>query len=87
MEGRVQVNGAERDLKNFRKRSAYITQKDHLLSNLTVDEYMLAAAHLKLGNGVSNKKKESIVSNLHTVFLDLSDFRNYSQNEHLIACR
>jgi hypothetical protein len=49
---------------------------------------MLAAAHLKLGNGVSNKKKESIVSNLHTLFLDLSAFeRNYSQNEHSIACR
>jgi ABC-type multidrug transport system ATPase subunit len=64
VEGRVQVNGADRDLKNFRKRSAYITQKDHLLSNLTVDEYMLAAAHLKLGNDVSNKKKKSIVSYL-----------------------
>ncbi|XP_046639058.1 ATP-binding cassette sub-family G member 1-like [Daphnia pulicaria] len=66
VEGRVQVNGAERDLKIFRKRSAYITQKDHLLSNLTVDEYMLAAAHLKLGNGVSNKKKESIIENVMT---------------------
>lgn len=37
-------------------------QKDHLLSNLTVDEYMTAAAHLKLGNGVSNQEKQCAVS-------------------------
>ena len=68
MEGLVQVNGTERNLKTFRKRSAYITQKDHLLSNLTVNEYMMAAAHLKLGNDVPNKEKKIIVS------LDLSAY-------------
>ncbi len=55
------MNGAERNFKTFRKKSAYITQKDHLLRNLTVDEYMISAAHLKLGNAVSNKEKISTV--------------------------
>ncbi|KZR99629.1 ABC protein, subfamily ABCG, partial [Daphnia magna] len=57
-QGRVDVNGAERKFKTFRKQSAYITQQDHLLSNLSVDEYMMSAAHLKLGNGVSEKEKK-----------------------------
>lgn len=61
IEGKVHVNGAERDFKTFRKKSAYITQKDHLLKNLTVDEYMISAAHLKLGNDVSNNDKISTV--------------------------
>ncbi|XP_045029361.1 ATP-binding cassette sub-family G member 1 isoform X2 [Daphnia magna] len=61
IEGRIDVNGVERERKTFRKRSAYIMQKDHLLSNLTVDEYMTAAAHLKLGNGVSNQEKQCAI--------------------------
>ncbi|XP_046632753.1 ATP-binding cassette sub-family G member 1-like [Daphnia pulicaria] len=60
-QGKVYVNGAERNFKTFRKKSAYITQKDHLLRNLTVDEYMISAAHLKLGNAVSNKEKISTI--------------------------
>ncbi|XP_045029362.1 ATP-binding cassette sub-family G member 1 isoform X1 [Daphnia magna] len=58
IEGRVNVNGAERKFKTFRKQSAYITQQDHLMSNLSVDEYMMSAAHLKLGNDVSEKEKK-----------------------------
>ncbi|XP_057375116.1 ATP-binding cassette sub-family G member 1-like [Daphnia carinata] len=57
MQGRVDVNGAERKFKTFRKQSAYITQQDHLLSNLSVEEYMISAAHLKLGNDVCEKEK------------------------------
>lgn len=52
-------------------------QKDHLLSNLTVDEYMTAAAHLKLGNGVSNQEKQCAVS------FDLPVFR---ENYLFITC-
>jgi ABC-type multidrug transport system ATPase subunit len=59
--GRVEVNGTERDFKTFRKQAAYITQQDYLLSDLTVDEYMTVAAHLKLGNNVSVKEKKSTV--------------------------
>jgi ATP-binding cassette subfamily G (WHITE) protein 1 len=60
--GRVEVNGTERESKTFRKHSAYITQKDYLLSDLTVDEYMTVAAHLKLDNKVSDREKQSVVS-------------------------
>ncbi|XP_046632756.1 ATP-binding cassette sub-family G member 1-like [Daphnia pulicaria] len=52
VEGQVYVNGVDRELKSFRKHSVYISQQDHLLTNLTVDEYMVSAAHLKLGNRV-----------------------------------
>ncbi len=61
-EGRVDINGAERNFKTFRKQSAYVTQQDHLLRNLTVDEYLTAAAHLKLGNTASEKDKKLTVS-------------------------
>ena len=50
------VNGYERDHKTFRKRSAYITQKDHLLQHLTVGEYIDVAAYLKLGNRIPSRE-------------------------------
>lgn len=56
MKGRIKVNGAKRQLGKFRKQSAYITQKDHLPTNLTVEEYMLSAAQLKLPSHVEDKK-------------------------------
>ncbi|EFX86599.1 ABC protein, subfamily ABCG [Daphnia pulex] len=62
--GRVEVNGTERDFKKFRKQAAYITQQDYLLSDLTVDEYMTVAAHLKLGNNVSVKEKKSTIEQI-----------------------
>ncbi|XP_046451679.1 ATP-binding cassette subfamily G member 4-like isoform X2 [Daphnia pulex] len=62
--GRVEVNGTERDFKTFRKQAAYITQQDYLLSDLTVDEYMTVAAHLKLGNKVSVKEKKSTIEQI-----------------------
>lgn len=68
MEGRVEINGSERNLKTFRKQSAFITQEDHLLQDLTVEEYVVAAAHLKLGNGVSESEKKSTVSLLVFLF-------------------
>lgn len=57
IEGCVEVNGEKQDVRTFRKQSAYITQKDHLLQDLTLEEYMMAAVHLKLGNKVPNKEK------------------------------
>ncbi|KAI9552420.1 ABC protein [Daphnia sinensis] len=79
IEGQVCVNGAQREFKTFRKESAYVTQKDHLLTNLTVDEYFIAAAHLKLGNNVSNKEKISTVKNiLKTLGLTSSQYKRVS---------
>lgn len=67
VDGRVNLNGVERNLKMFRKQSAYIEQYDHLLQNLTVGEYMNAAAHLKLGNGLSQVEKKSNVNLIFTL--------------------
>jgi ABC-type multidrug transport system ATPase subunit len=61
VDGHVKVNGETRELKTFRKQSVYITQQDHLLQDLTVYEYMMSAAHLKLGNKFSDKEKKSEV--------------------------
>jgi ATP-binding cassette subfamily G (WHITE) protein 1 len=69
VEGRVEINGSERNFKTFRKQSAYITQQDHLLQDLSVEEYMTAAAHLKLGNGVTDTEKKSTVKYLFFLVL------------------
>ena len=61
VKGRVNVNDNERELKSFRKRAAYITQKDHLLTHLSVEEYLTVAAHLKLGNKVPWEEKNLTV--------------------------
>lgn len=61
VEGKVEIDGVERNLKHFRKQSAYITQQDHLLKHLTVYEYLEGAAHLKIGNRVPNKEKKLTV--------------------------
>jgi ABC-type multidrug transport system ATPase subunit len=77
IEGRVDVNGAERKFKTFRKQSAYITQQDHLLQNLTVDEYMTSAAHLKMGNNASEKEKKLTVSQLVFILSRLCSEEKY----------
>ncbi|XP_057375095.1 ATP-binding cassette sub-family G member 1-like isoform X2 [Daphnia carinata] len=68
VDGRIEMSGVERDLKTFHKQSAYIEQYDHLLQNLSVEEYMDAAARLKLGiditDGERKSKVESIVKTL-----------------------
>ncbi|XP_057380707.1 ATP-binding cassette sub-family G member 1-like [Daphnia carinata] len=79
IEGQIFVNGAQREFETFRKESAYVTQKDHLLTNLTVDEYFIAAAHLKLGNNVSNKEKISTIKDiLKTLGLTGSQYKRVS---------
>jgi hypothetical protein len=69
VEGQVYVNGVDRELKSFRKHSVYISQQDHLLTNLTVDEYMISAAHLKLGNRVPINDKLSMVQYMPLIFI------------------
>ena len=70
VDGDVEVDGYRRDPRSFRKMSAYITQKDHLLLHLSVDEYLNVAAQLKLGNAVSPAEKSATVM-LITEYCDL----------------
>lgn len=56
------MKGVDRKLKTFRKHSAFITQEDHLLSNLAVDEYMMAAATIELDYQVISENKKSKVT-------------------------
>nr|QST15002.1 ABCG1-like protein [Diaphanosoma celebensis] len=62
--GSVEVNGRPRDERRFRKMAAYITQRDHLLLHLSVDEYMNVAAHLKLGHRVPTSQKEATIETI-----------------------
>ena len=62
MKGKVDIiNGAERKMKFFHQNSAYVTYENNLSNNLTVEEYLLIAAHLKMGNKVEIQKKKSTV--------------------------
>lgn len=66
MKGKVDVNGVERKMKYFRQHSAYVTYEDNLSSHLTVEEYFMIAAHLKMGNQVEiNKKKSTVFEKLN----------------------
>lgn len=64
VDGRIEISGVERDLKIFCKQSAYIEQYDHLLPHLSVEEYMDAAARLKLGKGVSDDERKSKIESI-----------------------
>ncbi|KAF4518792.1 hypothetical protein B566_EDAN005413 [Ephemera danica] len=69
MRGLITVNGAERNLSQFRKKSCYIMQDNQLHANLTVLEAMRVAANLKLGKEVHDKA-ETINDILNTLSLN-----------------
>ncbi|KAG7202358.1 hypothetical protein KM043_018685 [Ampulex compressa] len=64
VEGRVFVNGRNRDLDSFIKYSAYITQDDRLEPLLTVIENMRVAADLKLPTDTPRYEKETTIEEI-----------------------
>ncbi|XP_033213032.1 ATP-binding cassette sub-family G member 4-like [Belonocnema kinseyi] len=66
VEGTVYVNGRVRDLNEFRRSSAYITQDDRLQPLLTVKENMKVAADLKLGTDTPEQEKKKIIEEILT---------------------
>jgi len=74
VQGKIEINGSARQMRTFRTMSAYITQKDHLLPHLSVEEYMTVAAHLKLGNRVPDAVKLATIGTVMKT-LGLEDSR------------
>ncbi|KAF2902428.1 hypothetical protein ILUMI_03758, partial [Ignelater luminosus] len=60
--GTIAINARPRRMKHFHKISAYIMQEDLLQPHLSVEEVMIIAAKLKLGNHISYKEKIVTVS-------------------------
>ncbi|XP_022919714.2 ATP-binding cassette subfamily G member 4-like [Onthophagus taurus] len=62
--GEVLVNQEPRNMRKFRKISAYLMQEDLLQPLLSVKESMTIAAHLKLGNNYSREEKAVVIQDV-----------------------
>lgn len=60
--GQITINGQQRNLKRFRRQTAYIMQDHDLHSFITVMEAMHFSANLKVGSEVSQADKKLRVS-------------------------
>lgn len=60
--GKLLVNDELRNHEQFKKKSCYIMQNDHLQPLLTVQESMMIAARLKVDTRISMKDKKNKVS-------------------------
>lgn len=62
VEGQITINGQERNLKRFRRQTAYIMQDHDLHSFITVMEAMHFSANLKVGSEMTQTDKKLRVS-------------------------
>ena len=58
------MNGHEQNFRNFRKQACYLEQSEDHLPELTVDEALWFAAHLKIPWSVPFKVKEQRISEI-----------------------
>lgn len=65
-EGRVLINGEDRILGGFRKYACFVMQDDVLLKNLTVLEYLLMCAELRLPESLGLADKTKIAKEVCT---------------------
>ncbi|KAK4886496.1 hypothetical protein RN001_002767 [Aquatica leii] len=73
--GTISVNGRPRNLKQFNKISAYIMQDDLLPQLMTVEELMMVATKLKLGDKITIENKKATINEILSV-LGLDVCRN-----------
>lgn len=64
IEGKLTVNGRERDSKKFRRQTAYIMQDHEVQPLLTIAEAMHFSANLKIGDEMTQPNKKKRVSHL-----------------------
>ncbi|XP_023320497.1 ATP-binding cassette sub-family G member 1 [Eurytemora carolleeae] len=62
--GNITINAVPRNMRKFRRMSSYIMQDDCLSQHLTVEESMWVAANLKLGERLTARDKELVISEI-----------------------
>ncbi len=78
VDGQITINGQERNLKRFRRQTAYILQDHDLHSFITVMEAMHFSANLKIGSEMTQADKKLRVS--MSMFDKTSDVRTIDCN-------